>query len=284
MFGSLVVVFSTAHEGGNLILRHRGEEWVFDAAEVTRDADGPAIAYVAFYSDVDHEVTLVKSGYRVTLTYNLYFESEPPEALPPSVATVAPSETLLKEALFNALQDPSFLPKGGLLGFGLSFMYPIEVTPGHKPLRDLHSRLKGSDAVINRVCDQLSLTASLKAIYVDNVETEEGWVSHHVMVDEITSLDDMRMDEGIAYCLSYKPHNGKVIYDLGKSVPRDWRGPMDASQTAAVLWITPLTEYSHFDSPCVAYGNEPSVGHIYGDICLVVEVGSVGRRETKDSK
>jgi len=32
-----------------------------------------SISYAAFYGDVEHEVTEVKSGYRLTLTYNLYF-------------------------------------------------------------------------------------------------------------------------------------------------------------------------------------------------------------------
>jgi hypothetical protein len=284
MFGSLVVVFPTPHEGGNLTLRHRGEEWVFNAVEVTSDTEGPAVAYVAFYSDVNHEVTLVKSGYRVTLTYNLYFESRTPKVLPPSVAAVAPSEIVLKTALSNALQDPFFLPKGGLLGFGLNFMYPLMGTGNKTPLRDLHSRLKGSDAVIKRVCDQLSLNTSLKAIYVDNdVETKKGIVDHHIMVDEITSMADWQIDERMAYFLRQKPHYGKVIYDIGESAPFDYHGPLKASETAAVLWITPLTNYSHFDSPYIAYGNEPSVGHIYGDVCLIVEVGPVGQHETNDS-
>jgi hypothetical protein len=31
MFGSLVIVFPTPHEGGALLLRHRGQEWIFDS-------------------------------------------------------------------------------------------------------------------------------------------------------------------------------------------------------------------------------------------------------------
>ena len=34
MFGSLVVAFPTPHEGGALLLRHRGQEWTFDFASV----------------------------------------------------------------------------------------------------------------------------------------------------------------------------------------------------------------------------------------------------------
>ena len=35
MFGSLVVVFPTRHEGGALQLRHKGQEWTFDSAAIT---------------------------------------------------------------------------------------------------------------------------------------------------------------------------------------------------------------------------------------------------------
>ncbi|KAF9466908.1 hypothetical protein BDZ94DRAFT_1233453 [Collybia nuda] len=76
IFGSLVVVYPTRHEGGALLLRHGGNEWTFDSTEAVRNYDGPAIAYIVFYSDVEHEVTIVQSGYRVTLTYNLYFKGD----------------------------------------------------------------------------------------------------------------------------------------------------------------------------------------------------------------
>jgi len=69
MFGSLVIVFPTAHEGGALLLRKDEKEWTFDSAKAIAEAEQPAIAYIAFYSDTEHEVTKVESGYRVTITY-----------------------------------------------------------------------------------------------------------------------------------------------------------------------------------------------------------------------
>jgi len=69
MFGSLVVVLPTAHEGGTLFLRDGGKECKFETDTVTPSS----ISYVAFFGDVEHEIGEVKSGYRVTLTYNLYF-------------------------------------------------------------------------------------------------------------------------------------------------------------------------------------------------------------------
>jgi len=81
MFGSLVIVFPTPHEGGGLLFRHRGHEWIFDSGKELADAAErrqPSVAYVAFYSDIEHEVAPVISGYRVTLTFNLYIEVSGP--------------------------------------------------------------------------------------------------------------------------------------------------------------------------------------------------------------
>ena len=35
MFGSLVIVYPTAHEAGELVLRHKDHEWKFDADSLT---------------------------------------------------------------------------------------------------------------------------------------------------------------------------------------------------------------------------------------------------------
>jgi hypothetical protein len=76
MFGSLVIVFPTPHEGGTLLLRHRGREWTFDSGHALSNKEEPSIGYVAFFSDIEHEVAPVISGRRITLTYNLYFEDD----------------------------------------------------------------------------------------------------------------------------------------------------------------------------------------------------------------
>ncbi|KAF5370991.1 hypothetical protein D9615_010009 [Tricholomella constricta] len=163
MFGSLVVAFPTPYEGGALVLRHDDEEWTFDSAALTRKQAEPSIAYIAFYSDVDHEVAVVTFGHRVTLTYNLYLGNTPlRENFPPSVTPVAADDSIFHDALSKALADPSFLPNGGYLGFGLSFKYPIDLADGDSTNGHV---LKGSDAMIIRVCEKLSLAPSLNAVY-----------------------------------------------------------------------------------------------------------------------
>ena len=75
MFASLVIVYPTVHKGGALRFRHGSLDYTFDSAVEVSQAAAPSIAFAAFFSDIDHEVSVVESGYRVTLTYNLYYGS-----------------------------------------------------------------------------------------------------------------------------------------------------------------------------------------------------------------
>jgi hypothetical protein len=69
MVGTLVVSLPSAHTGGELVVEHGGES-------VTYRVPREELSFVAFYADCRHEVKPVKSGYRVTLTFNLLAESE----------------------------------------------------------------------------------------------------------------------------------------------------------------------------------------------------------------
>src|SRR5258708_6541185 len=64
MIGTLVVTLPSSHTGGELIVEHGGESVAYRSS---RDS----LSFVAFYADCRHEVKPVKSGYRVTLTFNL---------------------------------------------------------------------------------------------------------------------------------------------------------------------------------------------------------------------
>ncbi|KAI5895271.1 uncharacterized protein SCHCODRAFT_054722 [Schizophyllum commune H4-8] len=181
MFGSLVIVFPTPHEGGALVLREGDREWTFDyAAELapapelslsqaaeTDEPQDPKIAYIAFFGDIEHEVLPVTAGHRVTLTYNLYFDAAHlAKTLPQSVVD---EEARLRTALQTLLQDPALLPKGGYLAFGLRFMYPLD---RKSPLQGLIPHMKGIDARIVRVCRSLGLEGQLKLVYEDDTEYE----------------------------------------------------------------------------------------------------------------
>ena len=67
MFATLVVVLPSAHRGGDLLVQH-------DGAQVTLNLASEEVAvarWAAFYSDCQHELRPIASGYRIALIYNL---------------------------------------------------------------------------------------------------------------------------------------------------------------------------------------------------------------------
>jgi hypothetical protein len=68
MVATLVVVLPSAFEGGELVVRHEGEEQVVDFGG--RDSQF-RIHFAAFYADCEHEIRPLREGYRLCLVYNL---------------------------------------------------------------------------------------------------------------------------------------------------------------------------------------------------------------------
>ena len=73
------------YEGGELVLRDTDRDGEtrtasFDTPSLIAAGPNPSFFYVAFFSDVEHEVLPVTSGYRVTVTYNLYYAKGVPPA------------------------------------------------------------------------------------------------------------------------------------------------------------------------------------------------------------
>ncbi|KAH8732013.1 hypothetical protein GQ44DRAFT_722171 [Phaeosphaeriaceae sp. PMI808] len=67
MFGTLVICLPSAHTGGSMRLVHGNQERTIETATHSLFS----MTSLAWYSDVQHELTPVTSGYRLALTYNL---------------------------------------------------------------------------------------------------------------------------------------------------------------------------------------------------------------------
>ena len=277
MFGSLVVVFPTPHEGGALLLRHRGHEWMFDSGRELAVEHQPSIGYVAFFSDVEHEVAPVISGHRVTLTYNLYFDNgrEPSSKGPASEHLSLPraaNENAFREAFQGQLENPEFLPQGGTLAFGLRHVYPIDPSKCH-PLEHIYGTLKGSDAVVYQTVRALGFQPVLYLFYewttpnefpeaavIDNVMRFPGASSFEELVDIVKYV---RYDGGIVVC----EEGWKIDPEKGYENPEK------------IEWVTPVTTFNRQKGTYTAtYGNEPSVEVAYADLCLFVRIGKAGER------
>jgi hypothetical protein len=263
MFGSLVLIFPTVHEGGAL-LRQGGKEWTFNSADAVWPSlvdPSPQVAFIAFFSDVEHEVTTISSGYRVTLTYNLYRKSS---AAPPNSA-YKEVDTQLKESLARLLEDRSFLPEGGTLGFGLDHKYPIN--PKKTKLGDITNCLKGMDESIKRVCESLGLKVTLRPVY--------GFTDEYsVVLDCFVDLADMEKDEDVAWYLS-SFEGAMVLCHPGK----EKEAPHDLQEKVApIVWIKELSETNAFSNAIIGSGNQAEIDYIYGEVCLIVEVAPAEKR------
>src|SRR6266571_3173983 len=94
MIGTLVVTLPSSYTGGELMVGHN-EEWKAYRGSNT------ALSLVAFYADCRHEVLKVRSGYRITLTYNLLLHGDTsrPQG---DEGTVAELADLLREQIQHA--------------------------------------------------------------------------------------------------------------------------------------------------------------------------------------
>lgn len=89
MFGSLVICFPSAHQGGEVLLKHNGQQKLFKSSGYTQ-------SFASWYSDVHHEVLPVTSGYRWVVTYNLAID---PQEARPSTALQTPGTKVVREVM-----------------------------------------------------------------------------------------------------------------------------------------------------------------------------------------
>ena len=306
MFGSLVVVFPTPHEGGTLFLRHHGHEWMFDSATAFEALDQPTIGYVAFFSDIEHEVTPVISGHRITLTYNLYFDDD--DGLDDVVSkhlipAQVPNQVGFREAFKVLLENPEFMADGGTLAFGLRHIYPIK-----RNLKHVYNVLKGSDAVVYQTMGTLGFEPVLYVHYDndddyeddgdgdddedddeeendenddendDNDDEDEDEDEDYdnpcrgVMVDRLMDFNDSYHDESVLDVV--QEAGGIPVRQVGWKV----RETSNHENPESVEWVTPLTMYNRQEGAFASYGNEPSLTWAYGDVCMIVRIGKAGDR------
>ena len=119
MFGSLVVCLPTQFTGGELIVRHDKEEIKYDWSSTASDTSS-TLHWAAFFSDVEHEVLPVSEGYRVTLTYNLSYQSEVGETM------IDVKTCSFYKLLQTTLSNPVFMRDGGVLGFNSHYSYVFD--------------------------------------------------------------------------------------------------------------------------------------------------------------
>jgi hypothetical protein len=161
MIGTLVVTLPSNYTGGELMVG-RGEQWK------AYGGSKRALSAVAFYADCRHEVLKVKSGYRVTLTYNLLVHGDTSRT-DGNEATIAELADLLREHFSTTAPRYHYGPATDVPK-RLVYLLDHEYTP-----RGLGwGRLKGADAsrvallraaADNADCEPILALAEIKTQY-----------------------------------------------------------------------------------------------------------------------
>ncbi|KAF7338753.1 Fe2OG dioxygenase domain-containing protein [Mycena sanguinolenta] len=309
MIGSLVVVFPTIHSGGALTLEHNGKSWVFDsAAEVAAASHTPSLAYVAFYSDVTHAVEPVQTGYRVTLTYNLFL-ADRRTTTGHGKRHVSGPEQAFEGALRTLLDSPTFLPAGGFLAYGLTHQYPLPAPA--KPEWDAVNRkfamppsrlgsvlrlLKGSDARIRTISERVGLSTHVKVLYEsvseDSYDIEDVVAKGtDVLADDVLNMDHVYDDgdfglkramEEMGLVVQQRPERTEELRKAYEAYRKQWPNDVEdeylkgadgnAGELVPMHWVTKITDLNRVNSSYIAYGNEAQIQYVYGNAALFVQV------------
>ncbi|CDO68102.1 hypothetical protein BN946_scf185044.g10 [Trametes cinnabarina] len=265
MFGSLVVVLLTPQQGGDLILRHEEKEWTFRSDQLLA-GQSDRIAFVVFFSDVEHEVMPVLSGHRVTLTYNLHFEPDDvkrPHAYRLSLLEPRHANAgAIKDALLAYLSNPEVLTNGGTLGFGLRHVYPVSKVGGD-PMSIVKKGLKGSDAALYQACNALGLTPKLRLFlneeagsYMfssmkDLTENTGDSCKYFDRYDDVDEIHNERLSEDLE---AADASNDSLDYGYG-------RRSLNGTQSAYVC-----------------YDNDACLDHFYVEVALVAQAKLIHER------
>lgn len=146
MVATLVVVLPSSYEGGELIVRHEGQEETIDFTRVENSAFQTHFA--AFYADCEHEVRPLRKGYRLCVVYNLTLaKSKKPLSAPRDSEHIERIRPLLHEWSEDDTAEK------------------LVITLGHQYTQDglAWDRLKGLDRVKARVLAEAARRENCRA-------------------------------------------------------------------------------------------------------------------------
>ncbi|KAL9968022.1 hypothetical protein ACROYT_G026347 [Oculina patagonica] len=154
-FGTLVLSLPVKHKGGALLVRHMGQErsYNLDPGRVTSKCQ-----WAAFYTDVEHEIKEITSGYRITLIYHLY-SGQGCKLVTPVAGVEHPIvQSLSKMQEYFARHDDEKYQEY----FNAGYLMEHKYTP--KSLKP--ENLKGRDAFLYQLLSEAKFKLRLSAIDV----------------------------------------------------------------------------------------------------------------------
>ncbi|KXZ52699.1 hypothetical protein GPECTOR_9g745 [Gonium pectorale] len=177
MFGTLVVQLPVAggHEGGELRVRHAGQVRVWRTAAGSQEP--AALQCAAFYADCEHELTMITSGLRAALVFNLVRTAPGAVPRPPPQGHTGAAEALM--AAVRAWEAAlAAAPEGAAARLRPDALRAIPLVHQYTETNLSFGRLKGRDAeLVGLLCDceALEVHLALIARNVSYTVVDERW-------------------------------------------------------------------------------------------------------------
>ncbi|RSH85035.1 uncharacterized protein EHS24_006623 [Apiotrichum porosum] len=141
MIGKIIVCLPSEFEGGSLDIKLKDHEMSFNFS-ASQSAKSKTYTWAFYRAGSRAVLNPVRGGSRVTVEYDVYqYQTDPPAACESemqrwNINTETDGwPTQHDTALRELLSDQSFLPNGGLLGFGSSHEYPDMYSKPGEPLK-----------------------------------------------------------------------------------------------------------------------------------------------------
>ena len=316
--GSLVVALPCMFRGGDLVVRHAGEEVRHEWS--TSAHDQPKIQWAAFYSDCEHEVLPVTTGHRITLTYNLHLAYG--SGLLAGRQLSLKSDSLpLAGKMLDVVEAPDFMPEGGYLGACLNHSYPHTHNRLH---RFVPQMLKGSDWALYEAVKAAGLTCVLEHLTEDGLLSDAKNYGTPAALYTLNRLDpaDNEHSEGPASNLcgveveteeqEKEYSDDDAEYDLEHHVPdkvlqlvglhasldekiaawhsddededdlpdhiENMRAKYRSRIKYQVTWIKSMTPWQELSKAYMVYGNQAEMKVAYSSVVMLIKVPSWAAR------
>ncbi|RSM00093.1 hypothetical protein CEP52_009324 [Fusarium oligoseptatum] len=256
--GSLVVCLPVAHQGGQLVVRHRHNQVKFDWGPKSADT----IQWGAFFSDCEHEVLQVTEGHRMTLTYNLFWTTYGPASMSDNLKALDQESLHFYSALQKLFDCEHFLSDGGLVGFTCAHAYPHT---SKSSMDDLHHMLKGIDMVVYQALKRLLGSACVTAV-LDDAEYLQNRAERGFSDDGEANYDCV--SASLRPVLTFQEYDENEEPDPSTAFPRrdvTWLNHAPNSRTATEFAVAFIT-----------YGNEPGIGGYYSTAVILAKADAFG--------
>ncbi|TVY39810.1 hypothetical protein LSUB1_G005264 [Lachnellula subtilissima] len=171
MFATLVIALPSKHEGGEVRVTHAGKTRVFETAKFSEFG----ASFLAWFSDVTHEMKPVLSGRRLVLTYNLVHQILGPKDLGANTNVAMSKLRLLLLAWIKGLEEDDTFPSTQ------AFLFEHQYTDASL----CYDGLKGHDrhvaSHLREACNKLEFILYLANLDhtvtggCDGYDVDDGW-------------------------------------------------------------------------------------------------------------